>query len=73
MITKSYVVQKVADILIRIFRDSSMHFWGKLNLQIFRYGPDGKIFWKFFGAHPARVRLQAYEIERYFEKIVNFR
>ena len=30
-----------------------------------------KIFANFFGAHPARVRLQACEIERYFGEIAN--
>ena len=58
LITKSYVVQKVADILIRIFRDSRMRFWAKLNLQTFRYVPNGKVYQKFFGAHPAFLRLQ---------------
>ena len=66
MISKSYVWTHFGKLLSGVFRELDVCFWGKLNLQIFRYIIFAKIFWNFIGAHPARVRLQASKIGRYF-------
>ena len=65
MISKRHVATHFGKILTLFFRDSGVCFWAKLNLQTFRYIIFAKIFHKMFGAHPARVRLQASEIGRY--------
>ena len=65
MISKSYVATNFGKLLIPSFRDLYVCFLEKLNLQTFRYIIFAKLFHKFFGAHPARARLQASEIGRY--------
>ena len=65
MISKSYVATNFGQELIHFFRDLNVCFWEKLNLQTFRKTIFVKNFHKIFGAHPARVRLQASEIGRY--------
>ena len=55
MIRKSYVVKRFGNfgnILRQIFKASNMSFWGKLNLQIFRYTLDAKIVRKIFWRAP---------------------
>jgi len=52
MIRKSYVVKRFGRFFRRIFRDSDMSFWEKMNSQIFRYALDGKTFRKSFWRAP---------------------
>ena len=43
MIRKSYVVAMFGNLATAIFSDSGKCLRAKVNLQTFRYGPDGKI------------------------------